>query len=518
MQASRRAYSYIRFSTPEQGRGATRKRQQEAASAYARENRLVLDDELRDEGVSAFRGRNRDPTSALGAFLGRVREGSVERGSVLLVESFDRLSREQVIDALELFLGLLRAGIEIVTLIDGRAYSREGVAADATQLIISIVIMSRAYEESATKGKRVGDAWRRKREAARARRQAMTARCPGWIRLVGGPRTGQYEVVEDRGQIIRQIFAETIAGDGRRTIAKRLNAAGVATWGIGRSKASRWHDSYVAKILSSPACFGRQRVDGEDVDDYFPAVIDQGTFWAAQAAAEARGCGQGRTSAQFSNLLRGLAKCKECGSPLVYIDKGKRSRPHLMCGKARASAGCGVRQAFPYWGLERLLIHAYAHFADTASFALDGRVRRADADRSAAEKRRENLVGRRDNLLDAIEQGTSPGAVKARLDALEIAISEVETEIASLRRMSASGAELLDDIEDRMLTVEAKLYAPDPAERYRGRSTVNQRLRTFLDRIELTPDGKMWFFLRPGFEDLDRDMLKAYGPESRPEN
>ena len=255
--STRKAYSYLRFSSPEQGKGASRARQIEGAAKWAAEHDLILDEELRDEGISAFKGRNRLPTSALGGFLGRVDAGEIRSGSYLLIESFDRLSRQEVLDALELFLSLTRKGITIVTLCDGYVWNRETLRENQMQLLISIIIMTRAFEESSTKSRRVGDAWSRKRVAARETRQAMTSVCPGWMRLVGGPRTGKYGLIADRAAIVRGIFADAIAGDGRRTIIKRLNAAGVETWGVGGKKGVHWHDSYVQKILTSPAAFGR---------------------------------------------------------------------------------------------------------------------------------------------------------------------------------------------------------------------------------------------------------------------
>ena len=54
------AYSYLRFSTPEQAMGDSRRRQLSLAEAYARQNGLLLDLGLnfRDLGISAFRGKN----------------------------------------------------------------------------------------------------------------------------------------------------------------------------------------------------------------------------------------------------------------------------------------------------------------------------------------------------------------------------------------------------------------------------------------------------------------------------
>src|SRR5262249_23834653 len=55
-----RAYSYLRFSTPEQAKGDSRRRQLAFAEEMAAELKVPLDDSLclQDLGVSAFRGKN----------------------------------------------------------------------------------------------------------------------------------------------------------------------------------------------------------------------------------------------------------------------------------------------------------------------------------------------------------------------------------------------------------------------------------------------------------------------------
>jgi DNA invertase Pin-like site-specific DNA recombinase len=89
-----RAYSYVRFSTPDQAKGDSYRRQTEAANEYARRHGLVLDTELTftDLGVSAFRGANAK-TGALGVFLEAVKDGTIAPGSHLLIENLDRLTR-----------------------------------------------------------------------------------------------------------------------------------------------------------------------------------------------------------------------------------------------------------------------------------------------------------------------------------------------------------------------------------------------------------------------------------------
>src|SRR5918911_1432649 len=92
------AYSYIRFSTPEQRKGDSLRRQTEAAADWCRRNNVHLDTTttLHDLGKSAYTGEHRKNPDrhALAAFLKLVEAGKVPRGSYLLIENLDRLSRE----------------------------------------------------------------------------------------------------------------------------------------------------------------------------------------------------------------------------------------------------------------------------------------------------------------------------------------------------------------------------------------------------------------------------------------
>src|SRR5262249_12764717 len=81
-QPPTKAYSYIRFSTPEQAQGDSIRRQTEAARDYASRHKLDLDETLtfHDPGMSAYRGRNAE-AGALGAFLEAVRDRLIPQGS-----------------------------------------------------------------------------------------------------------------------------------------------------------------------------------------------------------------------------------------------------------------------------------------------------------------------------------------------------------------------------------------------------------------------------------------------------
>ncbi|TWI76196.1 resolvase-like protein [Bradyrhizobium huanghuaihaiense] len=149
-----RAYSYVRFSTPEQAKGHSLQRQTDAARAWAAATKVTLDDELtfQDKGVSGFTGANRE-TGELGVFLERVKDGTIPHGSWLLVESLDRISRQAARRAVRVIEDIIEHGITVVDLSDGgREYSAETLEKDPFLFMMMVLKFIRANEESATKG------------------------------------------------------------------------------------------------------------------------------------------------------------------------------------------------------------------------------------------------------------------------------------------------------------------------------------------------------------------------------
>src|SRR5262245_25596759 len=179
---NKRAYSYVRFSSPQQAEGGGLQRQVKMSLAYCERKGLALDDSLHlhDLGVSAFRGDN-VREGALAGFLEACRTGRVAKGSFLIVESLDRLSRDQIRPALQLFLSLQDHGITIVTLEPEREYSPERT--DALALIEPLIIFARANEESETKSSRRREAWVDAKDRARQGGGHVGKNCPAWLEV-----------------------------------------------------------------------------------------------------------------------------------------------------------------------------------------------------------------------------------------------------------------------------------------------------------------------------------------------
>ena len=332
------AYSYIRFSSIGQQAGDSFRRQLDLSEQYVKEHGLKLNTSLNmhDLGVSAFDGSNLEK-GALGAFVEAVRTGRVEQGSFLLVESLDRISRAQVLTALQLFISILNAGIVIVTLADSQTYSATSVRDNPYQLLISIVVMARAHEESLTKSKRISAAWAKKRENASS--NVLTKTCPNWLQST---ESGFVEIPEHVA-IVQRIFSMKANGMGKLTISKCFNLEGVPL--ISRRKTSglntSWHQNTIAQILRSRSVLGElqphsgrgddRRPVGDPIPGYYPRIVND-ELWALSRPNENKSR-SGRNASQMVSIFRGLLRCAHCGGTVTTLG-------HSRNGVFRRQIGC----------------------------------------------------------------------------------------------------------------------------------------------------------------------------------
>jgi DNA invertase Pin-like site-specific DNA recombinase len=458
-----RAYSYLRFSTPEQAKGDSLRRQTALAEEYAKRHDLTLDTELnlKDLGVSAFRGDNA-AVGALGAFLKAIQDGLVPGGSYLLVEALDRISRQTARKAVRILEEIVEAGVTLVTLNDGKHYTAESL--DGADFLLAILLLMRGHEESATKAKRLKAAWLAKRQRAAAG-EIQTVKVPAWIQAEGSAaknyRNAKLSVIPERARIVRRIFTEFLDGSGKAQIAVALNAERVPTWGEGNGrKGIHWHKSYVWKILSNPAVTGRfvphvythdgpkasRRVPQEPIPDYYPRVVDDATFERGQRLMSARRATV--RSAGVASIVAGLARCPKCGSTMTRVMKGsagKGGSPKLVCTKAKAGAGCEYR-GVPLPAVERALVAHAASFRKVpiAETMLAEEIAAADEELYRVAKQVEEIV-------DAIERGSS-AALSQRLAERE---AQAEGLRAELHRLKAHAAET----ESRVVALRAARLA-----------------------------------------------------------
>jgi DNA invertase Pin-like site-specific DNA recombinase len=494
-----KAYSYLRMSTDVQLKGDSRRRQLQASMAYAEQYGLDLADDaqLEDIGVSAFKGANAKD-GALGGFLSAVKAGSVERGSYLLVESLDRLSREEILPAHSLFLSIVQAGINLVTLIDGRVYRAKGT--NLVDMITSLVTMERAHEESKTKSIRVGAAWKNKRAKA-SQGEPMTARCPAWLQLSADRRS--FEVIAGRIEIVRQIFSDSAAGLGTFVTANRLNKAGVPAF-VGEKG---WHRSYVAKILKNRAVLGEfqphvivdgARIpDGEPIAGYFPAIISETLFFQAQNARSLRRqSGAGRKGRGYTNLFTGLARCAYCKSTISFENKGEGTRggTYLVCESAQRGRGCEATR-WRYKDFEASFL-AFVQEIDLESVisANEDAYRRKTIEDELSALRGElaataDLMEKTYALLNAGAATEFVGGKLTELSATKADLSErlVSKEAEQLEFMARDSR--FYESRDEIKELVKKLQMPTSDELYKLRAQIASRLKVLVETLLIAPLG-----------------------------
>jgi DNA invertase Pin-like site-specific DNA recombinase len=498
-----KAYSYIRMSTEAQLQGDSLRRQTEASRRYAEahELELVTDVDLHDIGVSAYSGDNVSQ-GKFGRFLKAVRAGQIEKGSYLLVESFDRISRQTPLTALDSFKAIVEAGLVLVTLDDGQVY-RDNIRTD--QLLLSILKMVRANEESSLKGERVAKAWANKR--ANADSKKLTARCPSWLRLTAD--RSKFEIIEERAQIVRRIFNEVNSGLGVYTIVRRLNAEKVPTF---TRWAKGWAHSTVNKVVNSPAVIGNfqpnRLVNGKRVPEgeikvgYYPRIISDATYEAAQRIRFSRltrpsdgqkGSG-GRKGKHYANLFSKLAVCSHCGHAMTYLNKGKppKGQAYLTCSDALHNRGCQINGRWRYDHFEDAFLK-FVERLDLASIVSseEHQSKRADLVRQldALEGRQKILENEIKTLLETSLKMSGGSDILAReLTKREPALAEAKVNQAGIRQQIAQ----LDEAAlayysnpDQMSDLIARVRATRGENVFKVRALIASRLQALISNVAL---------------------------------
>lgn len=489
-----KAYSYIRMSSDAQLKGDSRRRQLELSAAYCEKHDLELVEKIEDLGIPAFRGENVE-FGTLGRFLELVRAGKVDKGSYLLVESLDRLSRQAVTKALAIFTSILESGIVVVTLTDGQKYTLERIDTDPGSLFTTLGVMLRAHDESRIKSERLKASWSHKREIVSAR--ILTKKAPAWVKPKDD-RTG-FELVPHAANTIRKIYRWASSGDGYFVIVRRLNTSKTPT--IGRS--AEWNLSYVKKILTSREVLGEMqphRVEsgkrtpiGEPIRDYFPAVIAEAEFQQVQRQiSRRRQGGGGRKGQSNSNLFQKLAICGLCGSPMNFINKGRppKGGTYLVCRSAYQGGRCVAKP----W--------EYSHFEESFfSFISELHLEELfDAEQNqqfeALEQTRALLLSEIDALEGRISKNLARwsnadsdiqdlleseiASQNRRLEETKRRLLNAESEIADRRR------EKIESAHSNVLLLRSKLsQAQSPEDILQIRTAVANHLKNLIVRISI---------------------------------
>lgn len=508
-------WPYIRFSSEEQRKGDSLRRQQDLIDSFAARPEIVAEGavidtslDLNDLGVSGYTGKN-ILQGRFKAFLDAVDSGVVKRGDYLAVEALNRVTRLDPMESLPILLDLMRKGIKIAITADSQIYKQGG---DITQLYIALGELQRGFNESKEKARRVREAWSKKKVRASQTGEIATSRLPLWLRSVKKVENGfairVIEEIPERVEVVKEIYRLSDSNVGAIATARLLTEKGTPTFTRENARKNSnygdfWQPSYIKKVLENRSVMGyyqpmtweeledhrRRRINhGPEIPNYFPQIISPELFRRVQEKRKGRGqAGQGNKGKKFSNLFTKLARCSKCGATATHVNKGpskNRGGKYLVC--YRAKHGSCSYKAWPYEQIETMLLKFLAE-ADIKSILNE-------------ENKVDDLVNGKYEVESEISE------IQEMLDNFKSDFKRLRGKVSDLERsMAIESEQRLEDLSKKKKEIESEIYQALEQQRadidkdihalrelnhteneqvvFEIRSKINERLRLIIEDI-----------------------------------
>lgn len=334
----------------EQAKGQSLSRQLGYAKEVAKERGLQLDDSLtmKDSGLSAYHKDN-VKKGLLGVFLKAIDKGKVPIGSILVIESLDRLSRAEPIESQAIVSSIINAGITVITAADRKEYNRESIKNNPMDLVYIILVLIRANEESETKSKRVRSVLKDQCEKWLNGERGFRVKCgkaPKWVKWDDEIKNFVFETREKEIMLRKiELFKQ---GFGGLKMAKIINKE----FGAGTVHHTA---ANVYKEVKRTSLIGELHVTIEDtpyvLKDYYPPLLTRNEFNHLLADSVKRGAT--KENQKFVGILAGIDvfKCGNCGQSIKshFMSKGKpiekvpKGNKRYGCVEASRSDKCSMK-------------------------------------------------------------------------------------------------------------------------------------------------------------------------------
>lgn len=302
---------YLRISSDPKGEqlGVTRQREDCLALCQSKGWTPV---EYPDNDMSATNGKARPKYEKM---LADIRDGAI--GAVVAWD-LDRLHRRPI--ELEAFMALADAKHLALATVSGDV----DLSTAQGRLVARLKGSVAAHEGE-----------HRKARQLRATRQLAERGVPNWHRAFGFDANRQPD--PKAAPLVKQAYAAVLAGASLGDVCRLFNEAGALT-----VNGKPWTPTVVSKFLRKPRNAGLRtygvrygRVTRDDVvgKGNWPALVDEGTFWAAQSVLDAPGRAPGRKSVR-KHLLTGVLGCGKCGGYLsgAYVGKTAKRLTYVCKG------------------------------------------------------------------------------------------------------------------------------------------------------------------------------------------
>ena len=526
------AYRYHRFSSKAQDKGSSLERQQQATASLCRQFGWAVAETLEDLGRSAWKGDHLRAGN-LGQFKARVDAGEIVPGSVLVVENIDRLSRESVKKARRWIEEVTEAGIEVaVCSPNPKIFDEASLSGDnIIDLLTYLLEAKRAREESDRKSVLLQGMWARHLVGARNGR-IFTARCPGWLRVVGDGDHRHFEEIPEHVEVVRLIYELSSEGLGAYAVCDKLNKLGIKPWGKNFHKhpATYWRHRYVRDVLLSPAVEGEYHphskgvATGERIENYYPRIVDADLVARARAGlTDRRGTG-GSNRSEARNLFAGKVKCGHCGNNMVRTVQRQRFQ-YFICQGAQTRSGC-TNRGYRYDYFEQAALKEILHLAlDDRFFQRPDETKPLIAALAEANKAIENKEAEQQRLLGFVMRNPDAGEAEVMLNTIRPELAAMKLERDRLQRQwgQARGAVSPEEHRQRVLEVSNAIYAVEPEVRDAARRRVREAIASIVDTAvcEAKPDKRIQMSLAGGrvgyLFDNRGNVLGSFNLHNRPD-
>lgn len=484
-----RLYSYIRFSTVEQAKGHSLKRQLEYAKRIAAERGLEFDEAftIKDLGKSAFKKDSNAVNGNLRGFLEQVMQKKIPSGSILVIENLDRLSRDVVTTCTEIILQIINAGISVVTAMDGKEYNQKSINDNPFEIFAMLMIFIRAHEESQTKSNRVNAALTEQCNKWLKGERKFRVTCgkpPKWVKW--DPSEEKYIFEPREEKIIRRKIELYRSGFGGLKIAEILNKEfGPSTVHVTAAN--------VYKEVLRRSLIGELNVKVNDTEytlkDYYPPILSLSEF--EQLVADSKNRGATKHKQKFVSILGGVNvfKCAACGqsvnSHVIYRGKAlsevTSSHKRYGCVEARRNNKCVMKATIQVDVIESAIVRFCQDKVNLNRILLN------DDDREAIKEQISKLNAdlaqiERTNkkLLDALVEldDVPPQAIIKKMKDLEKDAAEIHKKIEdNNHKLNKVELTFRDEVTDRWLQLTKNLKSLSGEERLKLRLLVKDTFK-----------------------------------------
>lgn len=429
------AYSYVRLSSKGQTFKSGAERQLSKPEQICKEMGWKLcNQSFQDLGVSGWKGDNIFK-GALSEFIALNKQKKLLPNAVLLIEQWDRISRQNLIESESVVLDLLKSGIAIYVSFSRQLFTKQSCNSLPDRIAI-MLSLQQAHDYSENLSKRIKHAKQAKiQKVLDGKIIDITDLAPSYFKWNGK----EYEE-NDNSWKVKRMFSMYLNNIAITKIVKTFNIEKVKTF----YKTPHWSNETIKCVLTNRAVLGEYR--GKLV---FPKLVSNEDFDKVQMLLERNKKRRGHESPNV-NLFRGLLYCSKCGAK-VYPSFTKPVTYRYFCKNAR-EGNCDQTRSIVAWKLELALFVEL--IGKRPELMIDDNSSRIETDIAILENKK-SVLQKKINKLILIEEEMTDIDLKLQFNAFKEQKAELDKQIFELKNTAQQvSSNSIEDIRSLLTSIE----------------------------------------------------------------